>query len=129
LIAEDNLVIQTLALTILEKAGSRVVLAANGGEAVEKALGTNFDLILMDCHMPVLDGYEATRQLREWECTHNRHTPVVALTASAFQEDRQRCKEAGMDDFVSKPFSSDELTSRCATVLAGARRVTQSSSH
>jgi signal transduction histidine kinase/CheY-like chemotaxis protein len=129
LIADDNLVIQTLARTILEKAGSRVVLAANGGEAVEKALGTNFDLILMDCHMPVLDGYEATRQLREWECTHNRHTPVVALTASAFQEDRQRCKEAGMDDFVSKPFSSDELTSRCATVLAGARRVTQSSSH
>jgi CheY-like chemotaxis protein len=128
LIADDNLVNQALARMILEKAGCKVILAGNGGEAVEKAIGTDFDLILMDCHMPVLDGCDATLQLREWERVHNRHTPVVALTASAFQEDRQRCQEAGMDDFLSKPFSVDELTCRCATVLANARRVTQLSS-
>ncbi len=128
LVADDNRVNQTLARMILEKAGSEVTLAKDGGEAVENALRTNFDLILMDCHMPVLDGYDATRRVREWERTHNRHTPVVALTASTFHEDRLRCKEAGMDDFVSKPFSSDELTSRCAAILANAGRVARSSS-
>ena len=121
LVADDSSVNQTLARKILEKAGSKVTLAKDGKEALENALKTDFDLILMDCHMPVLDGYEATRKLREWELTHNRHTPIVALTASTFQEDRQRCKNAGMDDFVAKPFSSDELTSQCATVLASFR--------
>jgi signal transduction histidine kinase/CheY-like chemotaxis protein len=128
LVADDNRVNQTLARMILEKAGSQVTLAKDGGEALENALRTDFDLILMDCHMPVLDGYDATRRMREWERTHNRHTPVVALTASTFHEDRLRCKEAGMDDFVSKPFSSDELTSRCAAILANAGRVARSSS-
>jgi hypothetical protein len=128
LVADDNRVNQTLARMILEKAGCKITLAKDGAEAVEHALSTDFDLILMDCHMPVLDGYAATRQVREWERSHNRHTPVVAVTASAFQEDRERCKEAGMDDFVSKPFSSDELTSRCITVLANAGRVAQPAS-
>jgi CheY-like chemotaxis protein len=127
LVADDNVVNQTLARMILEKAGSKVVLAKDGAEAVEHALRTDFDLILMDCHMPVLDGYEATRRLREWERTHRRHTPVVALTASTFEEDRQRCKDAGMDDFISKPFSSDELTGQCAMVLANARALAPSS--
>jgi CheY-like chemotaxis protein len=118
LVADDNRVNQTLARMVLEKAGSTVTLAEDGAEAVEKALRTDFDLILMDCHMPVLDGYGATRQVREWERTHNRHTPVVALTASTFREDRERCTEAGMDDFIAKPFSSDELTGQCAMILS-----------
>jgi signal transduction histidine kinase/AmiR/NasT family two-component response regulator len=128
LVADDNRVNQTLARMILEKAGAKVTLAKDGVEAVECALLTDFDLILMDCHMPVLDGYEATRQLREREQSRNRRTPVIALTASAFQEDRERCKEAGMDHFVSKPFSSDELTNQCATVLSNVRQAAAASS-
>jgi CheY-like chemotaxis protein len=123
LVADDNRVNQTLARMILEKAGSKVSLAKDGAEALERAVRTDFDLILMDCHMPVMDGYEATRQLREWERTHHRHTPVMALTASTFREDRERCKQAGMDDFVPKPFSSDELTGRCAAILSSSRQL------
>ena len=84
--------------------------AHNGMEAIEMATATPFDLILMDIQMPVLDGYGATTKLREWEAkTGCPPRPIIALTAGAFAEDRASCLEAGMDDYLSKPFKIGEL--------------------
>jgi CheY-like chemotaxis protein/HPt (histidine-containing phosphotransfer) domain-containing protein len=87
---------------------------ANGKEAVEIVRKVDFDLILMDCEMPVMDGYEATQAIRHWENNtgEGKRLPIVALTAHALPEDRRRCLGAGMDDYLSKPFSMDELRSR-----------------
>jgi hypothetical protein len=109
LLTEDNRVNQKLAVTLLEKWGHRVVLANDGVEAVEKCRGQSFDLILMDLQMPVMGGLEATQQIRAEEAQSGRHTPIVAMTANAMSEDRQRCLDAGMDDYLSKPLSTDKL--------------------
>jgi signal transduction histidine kinase/CheY-like chemotaxis protein len=122
LVAEDNLVNQKLAIALLTKAGHRVSLAVNGAEAVTKWREGDVDLILMDVQMPVVDGLEATRQIRQQEQTTGRHVPIVATTAHAMTGDRERCLQAGMDDYLSKPIHRQELM----TVLArqGANRVT-----
>jgi two-component system sensor histidine kinase/response regulator len=109
LLAEDNLVNQKLAVRLLEKRGHRVVVASNGREAVEKFEGDNFDLILMDVQMPEMDGFEATQTIREKETGEGGHMPIVAMTAHAAKGDRERCLQAGMDDYVAKPIKTEEL--------------------
>ena len=104
LIAEDNVVNQKIGVRLLEKCGCRVDLAANGREAVEMAGRFPYDLIFMDCGMPEVDGYEATREIRASECDGTR-IPIVALTAHAIAGTREECLAAGMDDYIAKPVS------------------------
>ena len=104
LVAEDNLVNQRVAMNMLAKMGHRISLATNGLEALEQWRHSDFDLILMDVQMPEMTGLEATMQIRREEAM-GAHVPIVAMTASAMREDRDRCLAAGMDDFISKPVS------------------------
>jgi len=108
LIAEDNVVNQRVAVRIMEKLGFRAEVAANGLEAVDAAIETPYDAILMDCLMPECDGFEATARIRKGEGAERR-TIIIALTANAIQGDRERCLAAGMDDYLSKPFKSADL--------------------
>lgn len=107
LIVDDEPINQEVAQMLLEDAGLSVETAADGSAAVEKAQQTPYALILMDMQMPHMDGLEATRQLRQLAAT--RHLPIIAMTANAFAEDRQRCFEAGMSDYLAKPFDPDKL--------------------
>ncbi len=112
LVVEDNPINQEYCISALKLLGCEVKTASNGLEALELLKREPFDLVLMDCQMPELDGYETTRRLREWEAqgiTPRAHTPVVALTAHALQGDREKCLAAGMDDYLAKPFTIDEL--------------------
>ncbi|GGY32745.1 hypothetical protein GCM10011297_02100 [Bacterioplanes sanyensis] len=108
LLAEDNLVNQKVAVQMLERLGCQVTLAVNGEEAVDYWQPDQFDLVLMDCHMPVMDGIEATRRIRAKEQPGQR-TPIVALSADVMGEQRQACDEAGMDGYLSKPIRLQEL--------------------
>jgi PAS domain S-box-containing protein len=111
LLAEDNAVNQAVTNAMLGTLGCGAKIVGNGLQAVEAATAGEFDVILMDCNMPQLDGWEATRRIRAWEAAkHAPHkVPIIALTANALQGDRERCLEAGMDDFLSKPFKREEL--------------------
>jgi two-component system sensor histidine kinase/response regulator len=109
LLAEDNPVNQKLAVRLLEKQGHAVVVAGNGREAVEIVQQQPFDLVLMDVQMPEMDGLEATAAIRERERGSGRHVPILAMTAYAMKGDRERCLEAGMDGYVSKPIQPREL--------------------
>jgi two-component system, sensor histidine kinase and response regulator len=109
LLAEDNLVNQRLATRLLVKRGHQVTLAGNGREAVDATEKNAFDLVLMDLQMPEMDGFEATAALREREKQTGIHLPVIALTAHALKGDRERCIEAGMDGYLSKPIRPQEL--------------------
>jgi CheY-like chemotaxis protein len=104
LLAEDNLVNQRVAMSMLGKMGHRITLATNGLEALEQWRQGDFDLILMDVQMPEMNGLQATLQIRREEAI-GAHVPIVAMTASAMSEERDRCLAAGMDDFISKPVS------------------------
>jgi len=108
LVAEDNAVNRLLVKRMFEKLGCRIDLAGNGREAVDMASRLRYDIIFMDCFMPELDGYEASRELRELEQTEHR-VPIVALTANAMADDRAKCIAAGMDDYLSKPVSIEDL--------------------
>jgi two-component system, sensor histidine kinase and response regulator len=110
LLAEDNLVNQEVAMAMLQKIGVSARVAANGQDAVNLLCEGSFDLVLMDCQMPVMDGFEATRKIREKETAHQAaHMPVIALTANAIVGDREICLAAGMDDYLSKPFTAEQL--------------------
>ena len=109
LVAEDVPVNQTLIATLLNKRGYQVTLARDGNEALTACTNQHFDLILMDVQMPELDGLAATARLRLREAGSGRHTPIIALTAGAYEGDREKCRQAGMDDFIAKPFDSGEL--------------------
>src|SRR5471032_2964113 len=107
LLVEDNPVNQLVAKGMLSKLGCEVVVAAHGGEALKFLEEQRFDMVLMDCKMPVMNGYEASRQIRRsgrWP-----DLPIVALTANALSEERERCRAAGMDDYLAKPFRREEL--------------------
>jgi len=106
LIAEDGLVNQRIATLVLEQAGHHPEIADDGLVALNKALTGNYDLILMDCQMPEMDGYESTRRMR---AEMVRRVPIIGLTASALMDDRRGCMEAGMDDFLAKPYRAEEL--------------------
>lgn len=104
LLVEDNIVNQQVIVTTLQKYGCMVDVANNGQEAIDKFKSSKYDLIFMDCQMPVIDGFEATEIIRKYEKTKGKtHTPIVALTANALETDRKSCLESGMDDFVIKP--------------------------
>ncbi len=112
LVTEDNLVNQTVAKRMLVKGGFEVDVAENGEQALSKVKsGADYDLIFMDCQMPRMDGYEASRQIREFEEGINAGTrvPIIALTANAMQGDREKCIDAGMDDYIAKPVKKDAL--------------------
>ena len=108
LVAEDNPVNQRVAVRMLERLGLGADVAADGREAVQSFGRQPYAAILMDCQMPELDGFEATARIRAREGT-SRHTPIIAMTASAMRGDRERCLAAGMDDYVSKPITIDGL--------------------
>ncbi len=108
LLAEDNLINQKVAVRLLEKRGYQVTVAANGKDALAALEKQRFDLILMDVHMPEMDGLTATTEIRRREGSL-RHTSVVAMTANAMKGDREQCLAAGMDDYLSKPINADEL--------------------
>jgi CheY-like chemotaxis protein len=110
LLVDDNELNAWLACRLLQASGFDVVLAANGAIAVDRWVHDRFDVVLMDCQMPVLDGYAATRQIREHErSSGRRRTPIIAITANTLSGDRQECLAAGMDDYVGKPYSFGDL--------------------
>jgi len=125
LVVEDTVVNQTLAKHLLSRLGCRVDLAANGLEAVQMTGQFDYDLVLMDCHMPEMDGFEATRAIRRLESERGKSArlPIVALTAGAMQDERADCMEAGMDDFVTKPFTPHDLEQALARWSNGRRRL------
>ncbi|MCB0420266.1 MAG: response regulator, partial [Bdellovibrionales bacterium] len=110
LIVEDNLINQKVTQAILKQHGYNVDFALNGVEGLEKLDQNKYSLVLMDCQMPVLDGFNATRQFRKMELQEQRkRTPIIAMTASAFKETRDKCKQYEMDDFISKPVKGEDL--------------------
>jgi two-component system sensor histidine kinase/response regulator len=128
LVAEDNIVNQRVAVTLLQKWGHTTVLACNGAEAVEKSAKENFDLILMDVQMPVLDGFRATTSIRQMEqsrssnidsTTKVRFMPIVAMTAHAMSGDAERIISAGMDGYISKPLNAKKLQELLQLVATG----------
>ena len=117
LLAEDDAISARLATRMLEKAGHTVTVVGTGRAALERLGSETFDLVVMDLAMPEMDGLEATRRLRERERTAGGHVPVVALTASAMTEDVARCRAAGMDGTISKPFDFEKLNRAVVEVL------------
>lgn len=109
LLAEDNEVNQMLVVTLLNQWDYKVDVAENGIEAIEKLKSNNYDLILMDVHMPEMDGYDATKSIRKDLNGIKSEVPIIAMTASALQGEAERCLEAGMDDYISKPFNKNIL--------------------
>jgi CheY-like chemotaxis protein len=109
LLAEDNIVNQKLAEKMLQKLNHQVVIAHNGKEAVNRVRCEQFDLVFMDVHMPEMDGFTATRSIREWEKGRNTRIPIIAMTANAMKGYDQECRAAGMDGYISKPISLSSL--------------------
>ncbi|HEY7118296.1 MAG TPA: response regulator [Tepidisphaeraceae bacterium] len=123
LLVEDNEVNQIVAAELLTEAGHVCECAVDGRKAVDAVLRSPFDLVLMDCQMPEMDGFEAARLIREHETTNRlpgrtTRLPIIALTANALKEDRERCLEAGMDDYLSKPLQPERLLALIASFLS-----------
>jgi CheY-like chemotaxis protein len=109
LLAEDNAINQRVAVLVLNKLGYEVEVVENGAEAVREAATGRYALVLMDCQMPEMDGFEAAAAIRRAEHDSGRHLPIVAMTANAIEGDRERCIAAGMDDYIPKPINADRL--------------------
>ena len=106
--AEDNAINQRVGKLILQRAGFQIDLVADGSEAVAAHRSQPYDVILMDCQMPTMDGFEASRKIRELE---GKQPVIIAVTANALVGEREKCLEAGMNDYLSKPFQADQLVS------------------
>jgi len=122
LVVEDNPVNQEVAAAMLEDLGCTVLLASNGREALREIERERPDVVLMDCQMPEMDGFEATRQIRAGEACgtgNSARLPILALTANAMQSDRTKCLECGMDDYLSKPFTREQLADALERRLSG----------
>lgn len=117
LVAEDNAVNQRVAVEFLRRAGYEAEVAAHGEQALEMLASSSYDAVLMDCQMPVMDGYEATRRIRDKEIPGGRRMPIIALTAHAGDVERERCLAAGMDDHLAKPMNLSDLQSVLAAHL------------
>jgi CheY-like chemotaxis protein len=124
LFVEDNSVNRQLALIHLKDLECRIVLAENGQKGVESFIAEAFDLVLMDCQMPVMDGYMATEAIRAYEAPRGRYTPIVAVTASAIQGEKELCLAAGMDDVLTKPYSRSEFLAMIARWTQSRSRMT-----
>jgi CheY-like chemotaxis protein len=136
LLAEDNPVNQAVASGMMEAMGLSVIVVANGQEAIGKASREPIDVILMDCQMPEVDGFLATREIRRMESeSGGARTPIIALTANALKGDREKCLAVGMDEYVAKPFTSDQLHSilslylQPAAAIESAEPATQTEAH
>jgi len=123
LLVEDNPANQLMAQTLLKKLGCTFDLAENGVDALKAVESTRYDLVLMDCMMPDMDGYEATRRLRAREAGGARRLPVIALTANALSSDGERCRAAGMDDYVAKPYSLEQLKEAIDRLMQNERKL------
>jgi CheY-like chemotaxis protein len=126
LLAEDNAVNRKVATTLLEKRGHHVVVTSNGKEALAALQKDSYDLVLMDVQMPEMDGFEATRTIRGLELGTALHQQIIALTAHAMIGDRERCLEAGMDGYLTKPLRPQELDQLLEGYLHRAARRTES---
>ena len=118
LVVDDNEINQVVACKFLQKLGCQVEVARNGWEAVNSVAHAAYDAVLMDCEMPVMDGYEATQEIRRQEQTTTRRLPIIALTGHASSEDEQKCRQAGMDDVVTKPITLPTLRTKLERLLA-----------
>jgi two-component system, sensor histidine kinase and response regulator len=127
LLAEDNKVNQRVAVRMLEKNGHRVVVAGNGREALAVLEREDFDLVLMDVQMPEMSGLEAAERIREKEGSSGRRLPIVAMTASAMLGDEEKCLQAGMDGYISKPVRAEELAALVETYTSGTSGAMKSS--
>jgi CheY-like chemotaxis protein len=117
LLVEDNTINQKIVVLSLKNYIKNIDVASNGKEALDKFGTSKYDLILMDVQMPVIDGFVATRKIREIEATTNSHTPIIAITANALHGDREKCIAAGMDDYISKPFQVEILIEKIKELL------------
>jgi len=122
LLVEDNPVNLEVALGMLESFGCKVATATDGKQALERYASGEFSLIFMDCQMPEMDGFEATQAIRRQEENTDRHTPIVALTAHAIEGDREQCLASGMDDYITKPFTAEQIRAALATWLGRSTR-------
>lgn len=117
LIVEDNFSNQQIITLYIKNEVHKIDVAFNGKEALDKFGTSKYDLILMDVQMPIMDGFKATQKIRDIEKSYNTRIPIIAVTANAFPEDRERCLQAGMDDYISKPFQPEELISKIRNLL------------
>ncbi len=117
LVVEDNPVLRSLALKQLETLGIGAHAASNGQAALDELSRARYSLILMDCHLPVLDGYEATQKIRELEKNTDEHITIIAMTAGAMTGDYEKCRQAGMDDYLAKPYTLKQLKEKLGNWL------------
>src|SRR3989338_5299193 len=117
LLAEDNIVNQKIAVKLLEKKGWLVKAVDDGQKVLDLLAKENFDVILMDAQMPVLDGFETTRKIRDAEKKTGRRIPIIALTARAMNEDKKKCLDVGMDGYVPKPIDRENLYETIETIM------------
>jgi CheY-like chemotaxis protein len=117
LVVEDNPTLQSMVIKQLASLGAQVQAVSNGRKAIDAIANRSYDLVFMDCHLPGMSGFEATRKIREMECAHQLRIPIVAMTAGAMKGDREKCIAAGMDEYLSKPFTMQQLHQKLEEVL------------